>query len=166
MGQEKEREEKKRIMKKQQEEEMIRQRQIEYEAKKQAELDMRKKQEEERIRKKKREEEELERLLLDIGDGSDFLVEDIEQTNDDVNTIDTAEMNDKTPVEDLTPTKSDLASEKTNQNIESFGNNSNTMEDKVVPNLTKGITFNNMKDLNLASNEKLAEVLEEPTNVW
>ena len=90
-------------MKKQQEEEMIRQRQIEYEAKKQAELDMRKKQEEERIRKKKREEEELERLLLDIGDGSDFLVEDIEQTNDDVNTIDTAEMNDKTPVEDLTP---------------------------------------------------------------
>ena len=153
-------------MKKQQEEEMIRQRQIEYEAKKQAELDMRKKQEEERIRKKKSEEEELERLLLDIGDGSDFLVEDIEQTNDDVNTIDTAEMNDKTPVEDLTLTESDLVSEKTNQNIESFSHNSNTMEDGVVPNLTKDITFKNMKDLNFESNEKPAEVLEEPTNVW
>ena len=153
-------------MKKQQEEEMIRQRQMEYEAKKQAEMDIRKKQEEERIRKKKREEEELERLLLDIGDGSDFLVEDIVQTNDDVKTFDTAEMNDKTPVEDLTPTKSDLLSEKTNQNIESFAHNSNTMEDEVVPNLTKDITFKNMKDLNLASNEQPAEVLEEPTNVW
>merc|ERR1712079_583955 len=129
LQQEKEREEKKRIMKKQQEEEMIRQRQMEYEAKKQAEMDIRKKQEEERIRKKKREEGELERLLLDIGDGSDFLVEDIEQTNNDARTFDTAEMNDKTPVENLTPTKSDLVSENTNQNIESFVNSSNTMED-------------------------------------
>merc|ERR1712223_654618 len=102
----------------------------------------------------------------DIGDGSDFLVEDIVLANDDVKTFDTAEMNDKTTVEDLTPTKSDMVSEKTNQNTESFAQNSNTMEDEVVPNLTKEITFKNMKDLNLSSNEKPAEVLEEPTNVW
>ena len=135
-------------MKRAEEEEKIKQREKEFERRKQEEADLQRRQEEERLRKQKQEEEELERLLLEIGDDNDIIVDEDESfpvENGNVSTVPNSETTD------LTTEKNIAASD----------------ESEGISEIAKDITFKNMPLSDKRNNDKLKEEIDdEPTNVW